>query len=172
MKSILFLITVFSFNALAVPLQSLPAKVVALHQALNSGCDAEEEANSSVYDLGNDRALYLVPCVMGAYQGYSHGYFSQGKDPDMYVQPIMPLSYNELTKGIEASFELGNAEYDEENKLLNVYTVGRGTGDCGQSSITQVVVSEYGVYFKTIEVRSKSECDGKATPWPVVFEQK
>ena len=34
-------------------------------------------------------------------------------------------------------------------------------GDCGQSSITKIAMTEYGIGVHTLEVNAKPKCDGK-----------
>lgn len=172
MKSILVLLAAISVNAFANPLADLPAKVVALHQALSEGCEDEQLALKEVHDLGWKKKLYVIPCAMGAYQGYGHAFISSGEGDEMYVQPVAVLGYNESSKGVEPQYELGSVGYDPKTKVLSTFAKGRGIGDCGQATISKIHSEEWQVWVKTIEVRAKPKCDGKETRWPVVFKQK
>lgn len=163
--------SVMASQALAAnPVEGLPASVVQRHQALYSEeCQAEHPQGPETFDLGQGHKLHLVPCVMGAYQGYSKGYFTTN---DVDVRPVMILSYNSVVKGVVATVDLADANFDEGRKTLYTHAKFRGPADCGESTQSRVVEDEYSVAVKTVLIRHKAACDGKAGQWPVVFSQK
>ncbi|MBC7420739.1 MAG: DUF1176 domain-containing protein [Bdellovibrio sp.] len=176
MKSILLATTVLFTGFFAVaadPMQGLPASVALLHSALYGAniCSKDLPVGSEIYELGKGKKLYLVPCVMGAYQGSTNAFITE--NDDQIAVPLMVLAFDEVINGIAPTLELTEASYDEKKMLLYSSAKGRGLGDCGQSSISKIELSEYGtVGVKTVEVRSKSKCDGKLSGWPIVFKQK
>lgn len=169
------LITLFvSLNAFATdPLAGLPANVAARQKVLiaDGSCQADLPSGSETYGLKKDVNLYLVPCVLGAYQGSSRAYMSE--DNGTTITEVLVLAYDEESKSIVASGDLGEASYDAKTQTLATSAKGRGLGDCGQSSLSKILLGQYGGYtVKTVEIRDKSKCDGKYRVWPVVFTQK
>jgi hypothetical protein len=79
---------------------------------------------------------------------------------------------SEKDKSIIGTLELTEADYDPATKTLSTFAKGRGIGDCGQSSKSIVNTEDYMATVRTVEIRSKSKCDGKLSDWPVVFKQK
>lgn len=162
----------FGFNAFAVdPLAGVPASVANLHQVVTAnGCDTDLSHGTEVFDLGFGKKLYLVPCMMGAYQGFGRAYLT-GSD-DQFVEQVAILTWNEVVNGVASEFDITDLAYDPATKLLTSRGKGRGIGDCGTSTVSKVIVDKYTVGVKTVEVRSKPKCDGKLSRWPIVFKQK
>lgn len=169
---ILILAAVFSFTSLsfANPVDQLPPAVAKKHLAItDSQCSSDLTENVETYDLGQGHSLYLVPCYLGAYQGSWNAYIAKGEQ----VDPVIVLSYDETVKAVTGTFLLTEPAYDAKTNTLTTFGKGRGLGDCGQSSVTKVILSSYGyVSIKTTEIRAKIECDGKYNSWPIVFKQK
>jgi hypothetical protein len=173
MKSTFLILLAFALpSAFAVdPTQGLPANVKNLHlAATQNGCETDLPSGAEKHDLGQNRFLYIVPCIMGAYQGSSRVYITEGAD-EFQVSQVAVLSRNEQAKAIVSELELTDAGYDPKTQILSTHARGRGIGDCGQSSRTKIMVDQYFWTAKTIEIRSKPNCDGKLTQWPVVYKQ-
>ena len=172
MKTVLLtLVLAFaSFSFAANPVDQLPAAVAKKHLAISdNACDTDLSSNVEAHDLGQGYTLYLVPCYMGAYQGSWYGYIAKGEQ----VNPVIVLSHDEAAKAFVADMNLIEPGFDEKTKTLTTFAKGRGLGDCGQTSVSQIIVTDYGyVTVKTTEIRSKVKCDGKYRTWPVVFKQK
>ena len=173
MKTVLLtLVSVFSFSSFsfANPVDQLPAAVAKKHSAItDDACDKDLSATVETHDLGQGHTLYLVPCYMGAYQGTWNGYIAKGDQ----VNPVMVLSHDEAIKAVVADMNLTEPSFDQKTKTLTTFAKGRGMGDCGQSSVSQIAVNQYGyATVKTTEIRAKVKCDGKYRTWPVVFKQK
>ncbi len=151
----------------------LPQSVLKLHSALSTG-DAEcseDLEKPEKFDLGQGRNLYIVQCMMGAYQGSANAYITE--DNEAIATPVMTLAYDELGKSVVSNLSLGEAYFDKEKSQIYTHSKGRGIGDCGQSSITKISLTDYGsISVRTTEIRAKSKCDGKMNNWPVVFKQK
>lgn len=173
MKSILtgFVILMsFSSAFAARPTDGLPESLKKVYTALMANaCDQELDQAPESFVLGGGNTLYLVPCMMGAYQGSSNAFILNGD----YVSQVAVLATEGKT--IVPTLDLMSASYEPKTGILSTFAKGRGIGDCGQSSETIVKYdnSYGGVTTKTIEIRSKSKCDGKfVDTWPVVFKQK
>lgn len=154
------------------PLEHLPSVVAKRQKVLieDETCEADLGVSSQVIELKENVNLYLVPCIMGAYQGSSRAYILQHGNT---VTEVTVLAYDELAKAIVGSLELGEVQYDSKTAILSTFTKSRGLGDCGQSSVSKIMVDQYGsVTVKTVEVRAKDKCDGKYGKWPIVFKQK
>lgn len=149
---------------------TLPPYVEALHKGMTQdGCNANS-GEIEMYKVSDKVNLYIVPCYAGAYQMTGNVYLD--KPAEKSAEAVQVLSYSELVKGVVGDFNLGNPSYDPVSKMLYSQYKGRGLGDCGQYSRTQVIVNDYGVGVKTVEIRHKAKCDGKYNDWPVVFRQK
>jgi hypothetical protein len=116
--------------------------------------------SSSIYKLKEDQYLVEILCFFGAYQGNYQYFLYQINDS----QPtISLLSFQELTKNknndfrVKSSINIGGIpDYNEENKILTVYTKGRGLADCGSFAKYQWQDSQ----FELREYRVKEKCDG------------
>ena len=121
---------------------SLATSVLKRHQmAIDSeDCQADEMLGmqTSVSDLGQGRKLYIVGCMMGAYQGSSRAYVTSGEQ-ESNVLDVNVLSAT-VDKEIVATNELGDASYDSKTGLLYTNAKGRGMADCGDSSISKISI--------------------------------
>jgi hypothetical protein len=77
-------------------------------------------------------------------------------------------------KSLTGSTELSQATYNEKTKTLTTLALGRGIGDCGQSSVSKLAfdTDTDSAFFKTIEIRSKDVCNGSPGDFPRVFHQR
>lgn len=116
--------------------------------------------SSSIYKLKEDQYLGEILCFFGAYQGNYQYFLYQINDS----QPtISLLSFQELTKNknndfrVKSSINIGGIpDYNQENKILTIYTKGRGLADCGSFAKYQWQDSQ----FELREYRVKEKCDG------------
>ncbi len=167
------LLALFAFGTLAgaaSPTEGLPESVLEVHRALTSDCQDDFPSGPETYDLGHGKKLFMVPCIMGAYQGSYNAYIASGEN-NKDVTPVMVFAYDEMLKAVVATTDLTEASYDPVKKTLHTFAKGRGIGDCGQTSTSKIVVDQYGAVVKTVNIRAKVECDGKMNAWPVVFKQ-
>ena len=167
-----FVSLILSSTAFAVdPLEPLPEAVAKKHVGiLGEECNLESPRATEIHDLGQGTKLYLVPCVVGAYQLSARAYIA--KNNDQNIQQVMVLAYSEISKAIVPTLNLGDPEFNRKMGILSTTTKGRGLGDCGQSSLTKISRTQYGIETYTIQVKAKPTCDGKMKPWPTVFKQK
>ena len=176
MKALFSLILTFSFAhaALALdPLAGVPVQVAKRHQLFidDKTCMNEAVFASSVQDLGQKNKLVTINCIMGAYQGTDKLYILSEIGGTTTVTDVIILE--SIGGAVLGTSDIGSSEYDEKTKTLTSTAKGRGLGDCGRSSVSKLIESEYGtINFKTIEIRSKDKCDGGNKKWPVVFKQK
>lgn len=163
----------FSINtsAFAAEIETLPANILAKHLAITGNeCNSDIPGNEE-FDLGGKAKLYMIRCYMGAYQGSYKVYLSEYDGSS--ITQVAVLDYSEMAKGVVSNLDLMEASYSPETKTLSTFSKGRGLGDCGTSTVSRVVISEYGgVAIKTVEIRAKAKCDGDYKDWPVVFKQK
>jgi hypothetical protein len=179
MKNIFAIFVMVALSATAFAEDSaITAQVLKQHKAITGDeCQADLPAALStpeIYDVGNGVSLYVVQCMMGAYQGYGKGYsVVANSEGGLSIKQVMVLAYDEELKAVVATADLPDASYDTKTKKLSTNSRGTGMGDCGQSSISQISLAGYsGIYVKTVQIRDKSNCDGKMNAWPVVFKQK
>lgn len=133
--------------------------------------------SSSVYQLKDDQYLVEILCFFGAYQGNYQYFFYTNKDSK---SEIIPLSFQEFSENksndskdsdlkVKNTFTIGGIpDFDETNKILTVYTKGRGLADCGSFAQYQWQDSQ----FALLEYRVKEECDGEYIPpesYPLVY---
>lgn len=148
----------------------IPDSILARHVAITGEDCQSDLPGSEVIDLGKGANLYLVQCTMGAYQGSYRAYLTESDGA--FFSQVSILDYSELAKGVVSSLDLMEAAYSAETKTLSTFSKGRGLGDCGSSTSSQIYRSEYGsVVIKTTEIRTKVACDGDYKDWPVVFKQ-
>lgn len=116
--------------------------------------------SSSVYKLDNNQYLVEILCFFGAYQGnYQYFMYEINTSPPK----INPLFFQEFSKNKSNDFQVQNSlniggipEYNEESKILTVYTKGRGLADCGTLAKYEWKNSQ----FQLREYRVKEKCDG------------
>jgi|GEM_PF-6720220 len=176
MKKMLTGMMILVLNSIAQgagPLDNLPASVVTLHQVISgNNCDSDLTSTPEVHilDSKHKTTLYIVPCTQAAYNTMQRAYISY--DDGKYAEPVTVLSFDGI--GIAGTMELDSAGYDPTSMTLSTFFKGRGIGDCGESSKSKLFVNDLGgVSMRTVEIRSKANCDGHPEKkWPVVFKQK
>ncbi|AFY36566.1 hypothetical protein Lepto7376_0118 [[Leptolyngbya] sp. PCC 7376] len=132
------------------------------------------QSASNVYRVGENQYLAHFVCGSTAYQSLQEYYlYEQTTDaPLITVLPITYL-YTDLNgKLIEESERAiaGYSEYDPATQTINIFTKGRGLGDCGSLGFyrlegSQLVVNRF---------LAKDECDGNYIDpinYPQVYPQ-
>jgi hypothetical protein len=160
----------------SAPIRPTNEAVRAYHLAVSGDtCDADLANTFMTYELGQGNLLVIVPCDLDAYQRSDRAYirkvYDDGNDT---IAQVMVLEKNEtLNNALVSSLELTSTGFDQKKRILKSVYKNTNLGDCGQSSLSKVMLDEEGnAQVKTIEIRHKSNCDGKVTRWPVVFRQK
>lgn len=108
---------------------------IARIQKLSEYCSAEDNPDwvTTYYRLDAGHTVALVPCGMGAYQGNSLVVIVEEKGKwspaviEAYEKP-----YPESTP--TDSFNLTEADFDQDNRLLLTMARGRGLNDCGMGA--------------------------------------
>lgn len=173
MKSLLSLALFGLSVALAVdPVVGLPEPVAQVHrETARDLCETDTTSPAQIHDLGDGHRLYLVPCHRTPYQWASRAYVTMGGRPGVRQIPI--LGFDESTGSVVATLDLFEPIFDSANRSVSSVLLGRGSGDCGQSSLSEIRVDEknFTAYAVTRWVSAKPNCDGNTAPWPLVFQQ-
>lgn len=155
--------------SVASPLRhsALNEKVKQVHLATTKDiCDPELMKESQTFSLGHKVYLSLVPCNHGAYQmSYKVYMLNSGE-----VSTVSILGYDSKS-GVRPNDNLMMVSYDPATSLLTTQDLGRGLGDCGESTVSKIMVADGTYYIRTTEIRYKEECDEQGNEWPVVFKQ-
>ena len=146
------------------------------NQALGVCEDSFDQESSSlgsqVYAVDEQTKLVQLQCYLAAYQGVYEYYLYSETTQGVQVKPLMFAGYIPNDSG---NFELqetrilaGLPDYNPEEKLLSIFTKGRGLGDCGTFAEYRLVKEK----FELQEYRVKLECDGNyidPTEYPLVY---
>jgi hypothetical protein len=117
------------------------------------------------YALDQRRALVLVPCMMGAYQGYYVGFLADRSDGEVRELKL-PLPYLGDDPDHGTISGLTEAEFDPMTGMLAIRAKGRGLADCGTAA-SWVWNDDI---FRLISLTMQRECGGvEPDDWPVLF---
>jgi hypothetical protein len=115
--------------------------------------------------LDGKRALVLIPCIMGAYQGSSLGFIAprNGGRSSRLTLPL-PCAGNDPERADAA--DLTNADFDPKTGKLSMVAKGRGLADCGMSAAW----IWNGEAFVLSEMTLQQSCGGiEPGDWPTLF---
>ena len=125
---------------------------------------------AEAFQLDGDHVLYLVRCMMGAYQPSTQVFI---KSFDR-IEPVAFADYS-ADDGWGGTNYLGYAEFDPKTHELHSYVKFRGIGDCGMSSDYRWT----GYVFKLLEYRYRDcnddepvDPEGELPEFPIVYEAK
>lgn len=146
------------------------------HQTLGVCEDSFEQESASlgsqVYAVDEQTKLVQLQCSLAAYQGVYEYYLYSETNQRVQVKPLMLAGYIPNDSGNfepqETRILAGLPDYNPEEKLLSIFTKGRGLGDCGTFAEYRLV----GEKFELQEYRVKLECDGnyiEPTEYPLVY---
>ncbi|MFD1949745.1 DUF1176 domain-containing protein [Sphingomonas arantia] len=129
-------------------------------------CEANPNAMTpEAHALDARRALVLIPCLMGAYQGSSLAFIAPragGPSRQLFVQ--QPYLGNAGDRSTGAYFT--EAEFDPATGRLAMVAKGRGLADCGMSA-TSIWDGER---FRLSELAFQQACGGMSPgDWPTLF---
>jgi hypothetical protein len=161
------LLIAFAAPAVAeeVTIDAIPADLIAQDSARPDKCDGFDINDDPfyVYDLGDEKTLYLLPCSRGAYNRFYSVYVGQNAwyDLKLFATP----SYR---AGWLADEGVWLDTFDPTTLRLSSYMLGRGPGDCGMRGLWQWS----GSVFVMLEYRMKADCDAEGEPgdFPLVYE--
>lgn len=129
-------------------------------------CDADPTAmQPEAYALDGTRALAIIPCITGAYQGSSLGFIAP-RGPGRSQRLVLPLTYSgNDPERADASY-LTNDDFDPKTGTLSMSAKGRGLADCGMSASW----IWNGQIFILSEMSLQQACGGiEPGDWPTLF---
>lgn len=115
---------------------------------------------SNTYRVGENAYLVHFACGSSAYQTLQE-YYLYEKTTDEPVITSLPVTYfytdlqGNLVKETERTMA-GFSNFDPPTQTIDIFTKGRGLGDCGSLGFYQLVGSE----LKVQRFLAKDECDG------------
>ncbi len=137
-------------------------------------CDADVGGmEPAAYALDDHRALVLIPCIMGAYQGSFVGFLtnrSGGKVRELRL----PAPYQgDPDPDHGAMTDLTEGDFDPATGTLSMSAKGRGLADCGASAKWVWSADDQrrvaGARFRLAFFALQEQCGGEAGDWPVLF---
>lgn len=150
----------------------LMAGVRASHSALFEKEECEQGVSSTdagAWALDERRALVLIPCSMGAYQGSFLAFIAPRKGGGAAERLILALPYLGSDPGGDTVDILTEGDFDPASGTLWMRDKGRGLGDCGQSAIW----TWDGNVFRLSSMTMQNACGGVgAADWPSLFVSK
>jgi hypothetical protein len=117
------------------------------------------------YALDDARALVLIPCVMGAYQGSSLAFVApRGGGPARQIAAPAPYLGNDPDRIDAETFT--EADFDPSTGTLSMAAKGRGLADCGMSASW----IWNGDTFQLSALALQQACGGVFPgDWPILF---
>jgi|GEM_PF-1725082 len=144
--------------------EASPAYDMPCDQTIPEGVDGV-----SVYEVGDNHYVVQLLCGVHAYQN-SYLFYNLNVGPNGEQTPI-EMSFDRFTDvGRSNTSVLIGASFDPATKTLTTLEKARGAGDCGGAA-TYEWREDIGGFFELTEFRQKTECDGEAGEWPVIFSQ-
>jgi hypothetical protein len=179
MKALILLslsLTMFNVFATDVKIEDIPKSVLDRHVMSCAEFNSErgEWLSKEVFELPKGEysgtsapnKLFVLGCEMYAYNSMAKAYILNAYG-DVYDVAITEL----LNDGsLSATTFLMGAGYDPDSQTLGTFVKGRGMGDCGSTATYKYNANSD--RFVLVEQRSKEECDGEDTDWPVVYPKK
>jgi hypothetical protein len=149
----------------------LLATVRANQQALlrKEDCEAHPTAmDAEAHALDANRALVIIPCIMGAYQGSSLAFIApRAGGPARRLIAPTPYGGNDADRSNADFFT--ESSFDPKTGTLSMAAKGRGLADCGMSASWIWDGDSFGLSDMTLQ----KSCGG-ASPgdWPPLFRSK
>ena len=147
----------------------LIAAVRTSQQAIFKKEDCEDDLQpeqANAWALDGSRALVMIPCVMGAYQGSSLAFITPRKAGGTTAQVLAPLPYlgNDPANTTVDMFTEG--DFDPKTGTLAMSAKGRGLADCGMSASW----IWDGAGFRLSALSNQDACGGlEPGDWPTLF---
>jgi hypothetical protein len=132
----------------------------------SEGCDGKVEGmDPAAYALDETRALVLIPCIMGAYQGSYLGFLVQRRDGAAALLDL-PASYQGNDSSQATLTDLTEAAFAPQTGTLAMSAKGRGLADCGFAA--SWIWSGNGFVLSALS--TQDACGGlQPGDWPTVF---
>lgn len=133
------------------------------------GCETRAgEMKPDAHALDAKQALVLIPCVMGAYQGYALAFIAprDGGTPHRLSVSSAQIG-NDPKHGVIDAFTEG--DFDPKTGSLSMFDKGRGVADCG---MTASWIWD-GAEFRLSGLTFQDACGGvDAGDWPTLFRSR
>jgi hypothetical protein len=132
-------------------------------------CDADPTAmEPEAHALDAERALVLIPCIMGAYQGSSFG-FIMPRNGGRAQRIVLSIPYRGNDPDHADTSFLTNSDFDPKTGTLSMFAKGRGLADCGMSASW----IWNGQRFVLSDMALQQSCGGvEPGDWPVLFRSR
>lgn len=132
-------------------------------------CEAQPGSmEASANALDDARAIVLIPCIMGAYQGSSLAFIAPRKGGGSQ-QLTLPTPYGGNKPSTEDVAYFTESEFDPETGALFTAAKGRGIADCGHSASW----IWNGSRFQLAEFSYQGACGGMYPgDWPTLFRSE
>lgn len=151
-----------------VPPEPHPERMVWLKKlGLSKDCQQnpdtlpEKGANVTLYELGDGRKLVEFFCYSAAYQFELRFFLMTINDGKEEFKPLsFDICYTKEDGSVvrePVPAVVGVGGFDPEKKRLDMFTKGRGLGDCG----TQAAYEFNGDTFELLEILEDPNCDGE-----------
>jgi hypothetical protein len=128
--------------------------------------DSAQSMEAGAWALDQGRALVLIPCGMGAYQGYSLAFIVPRKGGEPAEQVVLALPYLGNNQADSTMGSLTEPDFDPATGTLSMHSKGRGLGDCG---VTATWIWD-GSSFRLSSLSFQDACGGvQAGDWPELF---
>ena len=115
--------------------------------------------------LDGQRALVLLPCLMGPYQGSSLA-FVVSRSSGVARQLVLSTPYLGRPTDDRRMSDFTNADFDLKTDMLSMSAKGRGLADCGFSASW----IWNGTEFRLSGLAFQDVCGGvNAGEWPTLF---
>ena len=118
--------------------------------------------------MDDKRALVMIPCLMGAYQGSSLAFVApRGGGPGWRVLAPAPYLGNDPARTDVDMFT--EADFDPATGMLSMAAKGRGLADCGMAASW----IWNGDTFQLASLSLQEACGGvSAGDWPTLFRSE
>jgi hypothetical protein len=132
-------------------------------------CDDKfDTMQPSAYALNDTRALVLIPCIMGAYQGSYIGFLTDRQNSSA-AELSLPSAFQGVAPDQATTKDLTEADFDPKTATLAMAAKGRGLADCGMSASW----IWDGHVFVLSALAYQDACGGmNPGDWPTLFRSK
>ncbi|MET0245824.1 MAG: DUF1176 domain-containing protein [Sphingomonas sp.] len=130
---------------------------------------SESPQQPEAHALDDARALVLIPCIMGAYQGSSFAFLAP-RGSGKAERLILPLPYRGNDSDPASAAYLTEAGLDPKTGTLSMGARGRAMADCGISASW----IWNGRAFQLSAMTLQQSCGGLGDPgdWPTLFRSR
>jgi len=134
------------------------------------GCDAQTMGlEPEAHALDDGRALILIPCLMGAYQGSSLAFIASRRGPGAAKRLVLPIPYIGNASERSDADMFTEVSFDRATGTLSMAAKGRGLADCGLAASW----IWNGAAFRLSALSLQQACGGiEPGDWPTLFRSR